>query len=203
MDNRKINTQLANGRQILLRPMRPDDEDRLRDGIDKLSARSRYMRFFSGVQKLPDAVIKRLVSVDGRRHIAWGAIDIDASGRPAIGAAHAIRTEMPGSSDLALGVLDAYHGEGLARALIAAVLYDCDAQGIRQIRADVLLENKKAQRLFRAIGGICHTRSGFVLQYTFQVSDSLGILRAMQAPNALRDVFDQIETVATKERLAS
>ena len=49
-------------RQVDTPLITPDDEQLLRDGIARLSAESRYLRFFSPARELPPAVIERLVA---------------------------------------------------------------------------------------------------------------------------------------------
>jgi hypothetical protein len=72
-----VHTRLESGERICIRAVRPDDESRMRSGIEQLSSQSRYLRFFSGAPRLPDPVVAKLVAVDGHRHLAWGAILTD------------------------------------------------------------------------------------------------------------------------------
>ena len=81
-----IHSRLNDGTAVCLRTITPDDGPLIRDGVARLSAESRYLRFFSPASSLPDAVIDRLVDVDGYDHIAWGAICSSCPDRPAIGA---------------------------------------------------------------------------------------------------------------------
>ncbi len=67
-----INTQLNDSTPICIRAVRKNDEQRLKDGIAKLSPQSRYLRFFSGVERPSQRVIDALIDVDGHDHIAWG-----------------------------------------------------------------------------------------------------------------------------------
>lgn len=188
-----LTTRLASGERVLLRPIGPHDRARLRDGIAAMSDHSRYLRFFTGSRTIPDAVIDRLVDVDGDRHIAWGAIDLGAVGQPAIAAAHAIRKGNLPEADLALGVLDAYHAKGLARLLLAAVVFDCRRRGINWLEADTLAENTAARHLFRAMGGVSHHREGAVVRYRFEtaVADRrLAVIGAGQAMTELRRLLE-------------
>ena len=72
IDDIIVCSALNDGTVVCLRTITPEDEDLLREGIAKLSAESRYLRFFSLVAQLPDDVIERLVDVDGHDHIGWG-----------------------------------------------------------------------------------------------------------------------------------
>ena len=141
--------RLESGLDVLLRPAGLDDEPRFAHIVANMSAESRYLRFFSGAREIPQAIIHMLADADGERHIAWGAVDVDAPGQPFIAAAHAIRSPSdPTKAELALGVLDAYHAQGLSRMLIACLVLCCRAKGIIELDAETLPENRKAASLF-------------------------------------------------------
>lgn len=190
----QIPTRLKDGTPVLLRPLQSEDEARLREGIARLSDRSRYFRFFTGARHLPDTVVKRLVDVDGDHHIGWGGLDMQAEGGPAaIGAAHAMREDNGPEAELAFGILDAYHGQGLARMLIAAVIRDCLEQEITRLRAEVLSENRNAQRLLRHIGATFVDCEGPVTVYRLACEEAEACLRAAPRPSGLEDVYHVLD----------
>ncbi|MFN3610228.1 MAG: GNAT family N-acetyltransferase, partial [Hyphomonas sp.] len=141
------------------------------DIISKFSEHSRYLRFFSGAPTLPDAVIDQLVDVDGFNHIAWGALELDTAGAPLMGVVRAVRRAGTNEADLAMGVLDAHHGKGLARLLMAAVVHDAIAAGITVFTAEMLAENAPARKLFQAIGGKAAGRDGNVISFAFDARE--------------------------------
>lgn len=185
-----VHTRLEDGRRVCLRTVRPADEPRMRSGIERLSQESRYLRFFSRAPALPDRVIAKLVAVDGHRHLAWGAILSDEPDLPAIGAVHAVRAdEACASAEFAIGILDAYHGLGLARMLTAVLLIQCRHEGIATIEAQILAENRPASRLLRSLGG---ERSGTEQGVSDYVLDTEAALKALQCstePAGLAEVF--------------
>ena len=65
-----VHCALNDGTAVRLRTITPDDAPLIREGIAKLSAESRYLRFFSPAPVLPDAVVQKLADVDGHDHIA-------------------------------------------------------------------------------------------------------------------------------------
>ncbi len=169
MENRTFPVLLDSGDPVQLRPIRPRDGGRMRAGIAAMSDHSRYLRFFNGSQTMPDHVIDRLCDADGWKHIAWGAIDQSAPDEPAIGAVHAIRRGASSEAELALAVLDDWHGKGLARLLLTAVLADARAVGITRLTAETLAENRATRHLFRSLGGLSATRDGPVVSYRFDI----------------------------------
>lgn len=149
----EIDAKLTDGTPVCLRRIRADDEQRLRDGVAQLSPESRYLRFFSFAHRVPDAVIARLTDADPECHIGWGAILSAYPDQPAIAAAHVVReTCGEPSGELSIAVLDAWHGRGLARLLLSALLADNRAAGVERVDILVLGSNAGALGLFSHIG---------------------------------------------------
>lgn len=197
LDGIVVHSELSDGTQVCLRTIHPDDETLLRQGIARLSAESRYLRFFSPAPQLPDAVIERLVDVDGHDHIAWGAICSECPGWPAIGAVHAVRNRDGEGAESRVGeysvaVLDAFHGKGLARMMTAALLVDCLAEGLTVLDVHTLSENRPAVALVHALGGTWKSESAGVAEYCLDVAGAIEALRADTAARGVQDVLRQL-----------
>ncbi|GAA4759805.1 GNAT family N-acetyltransferase [Novosphingobium ginsenosidimutans] len=189
-DERVIQTRLEDGRAICIRAVRPDDEERLRDGVAQLSNRSRYLRFFTPAPTMPDHVIEKLADVDGHRHLAWGALLSDVPDHQAIGVVHAVRSEENGPrAEFAIAVLDDFHGQGLARMLSAVLLIHCWLEGIATLDSQVLLENRPAIRLLRSLGAEQCRSADSVGEYALNIAAALEILRRADQPAGLKQIF--------------
>jgi GNAT superfamily N-acetyltransferase len=185
-----VHTRLEDGQRVCLRAVRPSDEPRMRSGIEQLSRESRYLRFFSRAPALPDRVITKLVAVDGHRHLAWGAILSDAPALPAIGAVHAVRdNETNETAEFAVGILDVYHGQGLARMLTAVLLIQCRAEGIVAMKAQILSENRAAAKLVLSLGGVRTSTEEGVSDYLLDTEVALQTMQQNAEPAGLADVF--------------
>ncbi|MFN3620265.1 N-acetyltransferase family protein [Sphingorhabdus sp.] len=186
----EIETVLSDGRPVCLRTIRPSDEAHIRAGITEMSDRSRYLRFFSAFRAPPDSIVKRLSAVDGHDHIGWGAILLDGEDNPPIGAAHAIRSEeLRWHGELAIAVLDEYHGLGLARMLIAAVLMDCIEEDLPVLDMQMLAENRAAQNLVTYLGAKRAAALDSVSHYWLDVREALRILNSDQDSAGLKAIF--------------
>lgn len=199
----ELHTTLKDGTPVCLRPIQSDDEARLREGIARLSDRSRYLRFFTGARHLPDIIVQKLADTDGVHHVAWGALDMSGDEPTAIGAAHAMREDEGPEAELAFAILDAYHGQGLARMLIAATALDARRAGISRLRAEVLSENTNAKRLLRAIGAKLAMSDGPVAVYGADICEVESRLRAMDTPPGLADIFTALDRARTQGRPAA
>lgn len=189
-----IETHLNDGIPVCIRPVRKDDEQRLKDGIAKLSPQSRYLRFFSGMREAPPQVIKALVTVDGHNHIAWGALRTDLPGSPALGVVHAFRDkDDPDTAEFSVAVIDEYHGRGLARLLTAVLLLDCQREGLEQLAVNILPENRPALTLARSLGAQHMAMDGGVSEFEIDITDALTSLRAETDVPGLAVIFDRFE----------
>ena len=193
MMKREIRTETRDGHPVALRPLCRADRPRLARTIESFSDRSRYMRFFTGARRLPDHVIDKLVDVDNSHHIAWGAHDETGVEIRTIGGCHAIRSDDGPVAELAFGVQDEFHGQGIARMLIAAVVHDCARMGITTLIADTLSENRNAARLLRQIGGFCVEATDGIYTFSVDVREAERRLRQMTQPIGLVHVFHDLD----------
>ena len=51
----------------------PEDRESFLAGFEGLSRESRYLRFFTGMPRLPDSMLRRLLNTDGTDHAALAA----------------------------------------------------------------------------------------------------------------------------------
>jgi GNAT superfamily N-acetyltransferase len=189
-----IETHLNDGRPVCIREVRREDEQRLKEGIARLSPQSRYLRFFSGMREAPQPVLDLLLDVDGHDHIAWGAIGSEMPGEPALGVVHAFRDdEDPATAEFSVAVVDEYHGLGVARLLTAVLLYECRREGFDQLTVHILAENRSAMALARLLGARFTGRDAGVSEFEIDVRDALGALRQDTGAPGLKEVFAQIE----------
>ncbi len=185
-----IHTTLEDGTRVCIRSIRPTDEARMRQGIEQLSSQSRYLRFFSPQPMPSRAVIERLINADGHAHLAWGALHTDGSEHLAIGAVHAVRDDASSdSAEFSVAVVDAYHGLGLARMLIAVLLVNCRLEHIETLDVQILSENRAAQGLITSLGAKRCGVEYSVTEYILDTALALETLRSETDSPGLKDVF--------------
>jgi GNAT superfamily N-acetyltransferase len=146
-------TKLRNGHRILIRPIRPQDKDGLLEGLHHLTPASRYRRFFSPMPELSTAQLRYLTEVDHRNHEALIAFDADTG--EGIGVARFIRSVTePTAAEMAVAVLDTWHGRGVGTALLEALVARAREEGVERFTASVLAENAPMLRLLRQLGDV-------------------------------------------------
>ncbi|MBK9033668.1 MAG: GNAT family N-acetyltransferase [Myxococcales bacterium] len=143
-------TTLRDGREVVLRVVRPDDKDRLRRGFGALSPESRYRRFFSVKSDLSDDELRYLTEVDGDHHFALGAVTPD--GEHGLGIARFIRIDgEPGVAEAAIAVLDSAQGLGLGALLFQRLVAAAAERGVARFRCEMLGTNAGMGELVRGL----------------------------------------------------
>ena len=188
-----IDLELDNGDLFRFRRLVPADRAAFADGIKSLSGRSRYLRFFSGFSEAPEPLLDALSNIDGKRHLAWGALDLSKQNAPPVAAVHAIaEPELEGSVEIACTVLDDYHHRGIARILLLLLTLDCLAAGYEHISVLVLRENKDALKLFTALGAeYAGSEVGGPMRLEADALVFLEKLSAMRTPHALQTILQK------------
>ena len=149
----QFEVELRDGTRAIIRPIRPEDRDRLREGLSRLSPESRYLRFHTPVVELTDEQLTYLTEIDYRDHMAWVALDPYEPDEPGMGVARYVRLEEdPTAAEAAITVADRYQGRGLGSVLLGILARSAREQGIHTFRSYVLEENTAMLRIFERLG---------------------------------------------------
>jgi acetyltransferase len=144
---------IADERQIRVRALRRFEQEPIQELFKHLSPRSRYLRFFSPLRELPDALLRRLTSVDYQRHLAIVA-EYNPGNRYepiGLGSFGAIDDER---AEVALVVRDEWQRKRIGTELAVRVLRAAEARGFRRFIAHIAIGNDASRRLIRNVGEI-------------------------------------------------
>jgi acetyltransferase len=141
------------GRQLLLRPIRPEDENTLAELLNSLAAEDSRMRFFDTMRKLPRTQLARFTQIDYEREMALVAIETDADGHErSLGEVRAVADPDNVVAEFALVVESSLKGKGLGRLLMASIIDYARTRGIHELRGETLAGNLRMQGLARHCG---------------------------------------------------
>ena len=144
---------LQDGTEVLLRPVMPEDRERIQKGMAVLSPGSRYFRFLTSAAQLSDQQLRYFSEVDQREHVAWIALDASNPESPGLGVARFIRAkEDPGVAEMAITIIDAYQRRGLGTILLALLYLSAETHGLQMLRAVVTGENTTMVKWLRSLG---------------------------------------------------
>lgn len=105
--------QLADGTDITIRPIRPEDAEIEHIFVQKLSNESKYFRFMSSVSELTPAMLARFTQIDYSREMALIAVTHEHEGEVEIGVARFSINPDGDSCEFALVVADSMQGNGV------------------------------------------------------------------------------------------
>ena len=146
--------RLADGTQISTRQVRPDVREKLRNGFARLSAESKYRRFFAAPETLSEATLDYLTITDGHDHVAIGAElgDPGADTSYGIGIARYVRlTEDPTTAEAAVAVIDEMQHRGVGRLLLGELIKAARERDVATFVCHVLPGNEPIKSLVQEI----------------------------------------------------
>jgi acyl-CoA synthetase (NDP forming)/RimJ/RimL family protein N-acetyltransferase len=138
---------LRDGGTAHLRPIRPDDADRLRRFHARLSDETIYFRFFSLLRELSDKDVAKYTVVDHVDRVALVA----TVGHEIIGVVRYERVS-PDLAEVAFNIEDDYQGRGVGSVFLEHIAAAARERGVARFVADVLPNNRKMLRVFQDAG---------------------------------------------------
>ena len=148
--------KFPDGAEVLIRPIRPEDEPAIARFHERLSERSVYLRYFHMIDLDRRISHDRLIRicfndydrdialVTEHRNIGTGELEILAVGR--------LRKIDATDAELAVLITDEYQGRGLGLELSRRLVEVARAEKIERVIAEILPENIHMQRVCRELG---------------------------------------------------
>jgi RimJ/RimL family protein N-acetyltransferase len=155
---------LRDGSKVLIRQVQPADAPLLADGFARLSDKSRRMRFLARKDQLSAAELRYFTDVDHHDHEALGALD-QADGR-GVGVARYVRdAEDRHTAEIAVTIVDDWHGRGLGTELLTRLSGRARQEGIDRFTALVADDNMAMAGLLRNMNANLVGRSPGAVEY--------------------------------------
>jgi ribosomal protein S18 acetylase RimI-like enzyme len=129
--------------KLVVRPIRPDDRELLIDGFERLSAESRYLRFFTPKRSLTPGDVRFLTEPDGVSHYALGAAIRRSDGSlHGLGVARYVRAhDEERCAHVALTIVDEAQRYGLGRYLLRCLAHAAALRDVETFLFTVLPAN--------------------------------------------------------------
>jgi acetyltransferase len=143
---------LKNGQEVLLRPIKPEDEPMWLEMFQSLSEESIRYRFFQILKDTPHEVRVRYCNVDYDREIALVAEMVENSKRKILGVSRLSIESDEKSGEMAFLVSDYWQGLGLGTKMVDYVLDIAKEKGIDKVNAIILQDNYRALSLTKKMG---------------------------------------------------
>ena len=169
LTTRRAPVVLRDGAAIPVRPLERSDRAELAAMVERLSERSRYLRFSAPKPRLTSRELDLLIDVDHHRNEALVALDPDTGHGIAVVRWVAAPGE-PGVAEIAVTVADEWQGRGLGPALLARLVDLARAEGLTALRASVLAVNARSLAMLRHAGFRARPVTGALLEYELDLT---------------------------------
>ena len=140
--------RLADGREVLVRPVRPEDEAAERAFFAGLSGDTQRLRFQRFTGALTPELMHFYTHIDYDRHMAFVC---EAEGR-IVGDARYVANPGTRSCELGIVVADGWHHTGMAQLLMDALVRAAQARGFETMAGLVLSNNADMLGFVRELG---------------------------------------------------
>ena len=145
--------KLRSGRDVTLRPIRPEDEATHQTFDQSLSKEDRYKRYFGEIPTFSHEQMARLTQIDYDREMAFIATARDQQGRPeTLGVVRAQMDPDNIEAEFAIVIRSDMQGEWLGRRLLEKIIEHCRAQGTDELTGITMLQNRGMASLARKLG---------------------------------------------------
>ncbi len=164
-----------NGRNLLLRPILPEDEAQHLRFLRKVNADDMRMRFFYTRRELVHSELARLTQIDYDREMAFIAVTSNARGdaetTETIGVARAIIDPDNLQAEMAILLRSDLKGGGLGRILLEKLIRYCRARGTIEMTASTLHANHRMLGLAKNLGFISKPTPEGVYELRLRLQD--------------------------------
>ncbi|HVP92363.1 MAG TPA: bifunctional acetate--CoA ligase family protein/GNAT family N-acetyltransferase [Acidobacteriota bacterium] len=144
--------KLRDGRTVLLRPIKPEDEPLWLEMFQNFSEESIRYRFFQIIKDTPHEVRVRYCNIDYDREMAIVA-ELDESGhRKILGVVRVGLEPDRKSGEIAFIVADPWQGFGLGTKMVDHMIDVCKDMGVETLYAIMLPDNMRAINLMKKMG---------------------------------------------------
>lgn len=137
---------------VIVRPIRPDDEPRVREMFYKFSEQTVYLRYHGQLKSMPHNKLQVFCNVDYDTEMALVGIFGDEERGEIIGVGRYMTDPGKSTAEMAFVVGDDWQRKGLGTYLFRRLIDIGRHEGIRRFTADVLAENSGMLKIFHRSG---------------------------------------------------
>ena len=125
---------------VLLRPIRPEDENGLKQLIAQCRQEDLYFRFFGAIRELPRSQLARFTQIDYDREMAFVATRAD---NELLGEVRTVTDPDNEQAEFGILVGSSTQRKGLGHVLLEKMIRYCRARGTKELFGEVLSTNSR------------------------------------------------------------
>lgn len=152
--------RLADGSEVIVRPIRPEDAQIEQTFVRNLSPSAKYLRFMHGVTELTPEMLVRFTQIDYDREMALIAVAAQQGQEVEIAVTRFVTDPNGDGCEFAIAVADDWRGKGLGRRLLSLLIEHARRRGLNYMEGHVLRENHAMLTLAHKLGFVAKPLPG-------------------------------------------
>ncbi|KJC48715.1 hypothetical protein UP09_08205 [Bradyrhizobium sp. LTSP885] len=136
--------------RIFVRPIRPDDEDLIRDLLVHVNKQDLRLRFFDSIREFSHQFIARMTELDYARAMAF--IAIDEASNETLGVVQLYTDATHETGEYAIVLRSDLKGRGLGWSLMQLIIEYAKSESLKRISGQILQENAVMLKMCRELG---------------------------------------------------
>ena len=144
---------MPSGREVLLRPIRPEDEPEHQEFHAQLSEEDIRFRHFGMVRFLPHSEMARFTQIDYDREMAFiASAPLEKGRRETIGVVRAVTDPNNERAEFAVVIRSDQKGQKLGSKLLGKIIEYCRSRGTSELAGQVMRDNKRMLSTTKKLG---------------------------------------------------
>jgi acetyltransferase len=142
--------KLLDDTEVLIRPIKPEDEPNEKEMFANFSKQTLYFRFFGYIKDITHDMLTRFTQIDYNREMALiGEINVDGKTQM-IGVSRIVSDLENHTAEFAIVVADPWQGKGVGAHLMDKILEVAKKKGLKKIYASVMKANDTMVQMFKS-----------------------------------------------------
>jgi len=186
--------KLKDGRTVLLRPIKPEDEPLWLEMFQNFSEESIRYRFFQIIKDTPHEVRVRYCNIDYDREIAIVAELNEEGRRKILGVVRVSLEPDRKAGEIAFIVADPWQGLGLGTKMVDYTIEVCKDMGVETLYAIMLADNHRAINLTKKMGFTLKYQEDGTVKGVLNLKEEEIPIEYNEPKNTLKDEEETVQT---------
>ena len=141
--------KLKSGKDVVIRPIRPEDEPMEAEMFSTFSKETERHRFFQQIKEITHELLQSFTQIDYDREIALIAEITEKKKKKMIGVVRLITDPLDNTAEFAIVVGDPWQFKGLGNEFTRLILNIAKERGVKKIYAKYFNDNKIMENIFK------------------------------------------------------
>ncbi|MFH0977699.1 MAG: bifunctional acetate--CoA ligase family protein/GNAT family N-acetyltransferase [Candidatus Woesearchaeota archaeon] len=147
-----IKWKTKKGKPVIIRPIKPEDEELCREMFSSFSEATQRLRFFTVIKDISHDLLVRFTQIDYDREISLVAEVEEKRKKKIIGLVRLVQNLSDSSAEFSLVVSDSLQGQGLGSKFTDYILEIAKGRNIKRVYADFSFDNAPISSIFKKRG---------------------------------------------------